>query len=249
MEYVKLGRTGMTVSRICLGCMSYGDPAGGTHPWSLDEEASRPFFIRALELGINFFDTANVYSAGSSEEIVGRALAELTARDEVVIATKVHGRDAPGRQRRRPVTQGDHERDRRQPPSPRDRLRRPLPDPPLGPPHADRGDGRGAARRRQGREGPLRRGLVDVRVAVREGAVHRRPPRLDALRQHAGPLQPPPARGGAGDAPAVRGPGHRRPALEPARAGSSPATGTSPRRGRRPTPSGAPSTTRRRRTG
>ena len=96
MEYVKLGRTGMTVSRICLGCMSYGDPARGTHPWSLDEEASRPFFIRALELGINFFDTANVYSAGSSEEIVGRALAELTTRDEVVIATKVHGRMRQG---------------------------------------------------------------------------------------------------------------------------------------------------------
>ena len=75
MKYVKLGRTGLTVSRICLGCMSYGDPARGTHPWTLDEEASRPFFVRALELGINFFDTANVYSDGTSEEILGRALA------------------------------------------------------------------------------------------------------------------------------------------------------------------------------
>ena len=96
MKYVKLGRTGLTVSQICLGCMSYGDPARGTHPWSLDEEASRPFFVRALELGINFFDTANVYSLGSSEEILGRALAELTPRDEVVIATKVHGRMRDG---------------------------------------------------------------------------------------------------------------------------------------------------------
>src|SRR3954447_18880118 len=76
--------------------MSYGDPERGGHPWSLDEEASGPFFARALELGINFFDTANVYSAGSSEEILGRAIAGLTSRDEVVIATKVHGRMRPG---------------------------------------------------------------------------------------------------------------------------------------------------------
>ncbi len=96
MKYVKLGRTGLTVSRICLGCMSYGDPNRGTHPWSLDEEASRPFIARALDLGINFFDTANVYSDGSSEEILGRAIGALVPRDEVVIATKVHGRMRPG---------------------------------------------------------------------------------------------------------------------------------------------------------
>jgi aryl-alcohol dehydrogenase (NADP+) len=96
MKYAKLGRTGLTVSRVCLGCMSYGDPARGNHPWSLDEEASRPFFERALELGINFFDTANVYSDGSSEEITGRAIAALTDREDVVIATKVHGRMHPG---------------------------------------------------------------------------------------------------------------------------------------------------------
>ena len=96
MRYVKLGRTGLTVSQVCLGCMSYGDPARGGHPWSLDEEASGPFFARALEHGINFFDTANVYSAGSSEEILGRAIARLTTRDEVVIATKVHGRMRQG---------------------------------------------------------------------------------------------------------------------------------------------------------
>ncbi|HKE63921.1 MAG TPA: aldo/keto reductase, partial [Micromonosporaceae bacterium] len=91
MEYVKLGNTGLEVSKICLGAMSYGEPERGAHPWSLPEDASRPFIQRALELGINFIDTANVYSAGSSEEIVGRAVADFVPRDEVVIATKVHG--------------------------------------------------------------------------------------------------------------------------------------------------------------
>jgi aryl-alcohol dehydrogenase (NADP+) len=96
VEYTKLGRTGLTVSRICLGCMSYGDPTRGGHPWSLDEDASRPFFKQALDAGINFFDTANVYSAGSSEEITGRTLLSMTSRDDLVIATKVHGRMRPG---------------------------------------------------------------------------------------------------------------------------------------------------------
>ncbi|AIQ29761.1 MULTISPECIES: aldo/keto reductase [unclassified Paenibacillus] len=96
MEYVKLGTTGLDVSRICLGCMSYGVPERGTHPWSLNEQESRPFIRKALELGINFFDTANIYSDGTSEEIVGRALKDFTSRDEVVIATKVHGKMRPG---------------------------------------------------------------------------------------------------------------------------------------------------------
>jgi len=96
MDYVKLGRTGLDVSRICLGCMSYGVPERGIAPWSLNEEESRPFIRRALELGINFFDTANVYSDGTSEEIVGRALKEFARRDEVVIATKVFFRMGPG---------------------------------------------------------------------------------------------------------------------------------------------------------
>jgi aryl-alcohol dehydrogenase-like predicted oxidoreductase len=96
MDYVRLGKTGLEVSRICLGCMSYGEPGRGGHPWSLDEEASRPFFRQALDQGINFFDTANVYSAGSSEEILGRALLPLTDRDNLVIATKVNGRMRPG---------------------------------------------------------------------------------------------------------------------------------------------------------
>jgi aryl-alcohol dehydrogenase-like predicted oxidoreductase len=89
MEYVRLGNTGMKVSRLCLGCMTYGRPDMGRHPWTLDEAASRPFIQRALELGINFFDTANSYSDGSSEEIVGRALKDFARRDEIVLATKV----------------------------------------------------------------------------------------------------------------------------------------------------------------
>ncbi len=93
---MKLGSTGLDVSRICLGCMSYGVPERGGHPWSLDEEAARPFLRRAVEAGINFFDTANVYSDGTSEEIVGRALADFARRDEIVLATKVHGRMRPG---------------------------------------------------------------------------------------------------------------------------------------------------------
>jgi aryl-alcohol dehydrogenase-like predicted oxidoreductase len=89
MDYVKLGKTGLRVSRLCLGCMSYGVPERGAHPWTLGEEESRPFLARALELGINFFDTSNSYSDGTSEEILGRALRDLARRDEVVIATKV----------------------------------------------------------------------------------------------------------------------------------------------------------------
>ncbi|MEX2138502.1 MAG: aldo/keto reductase [Pirellulales bacterium] len=89
MEYVQLGTSGLKVSRLCLGCMSYGVPERGAHPWTLDEEQSRPFISRALELGINFFDTSNSYSDGTSEEIVGRALRDFAKRDEVVIATKV----------------------------------------------------------------------------------------------------------------------------------------------------------------
>ncbi|MEI7619659.1 MAG: aldo/keto reductase [Actinomycetota bacterium] len=91
MRYVNLGNTGAVVSKICLGCMSYGIPDRGTHAWTLDEEASRPFIRRAVEEGINFFDTANVYSDGTSEEIVGRALNDFARRDEIVLATKVHG--------------------------------------------------------------------------------------------------------------------------------------------------------------
>ncbi len=96
MHYTKLGRTGLDVSRLCLGCMSYGEPGRGNHAWTLGEAASRPFLRRALDLGINFFDTANVYSDGTSEEIVGRALLDYAKRSEVVIATKVNGRMRKG---------------------------------------------------------------------------------------------------------------------------------------------------------
>jgi aryl-alcohol dehydrogenase (NADP+) len=89
MQYVKLGNTGLDVSRLCLGCMSFGVPRDGTHAWTLDEETSRAFIRRAYEAGVNFFDTANVYSYGSSEQVVGRALADFADRDEIVIATKL----------------------------------------------------------------------------------------------------------------------------------------------------------------
>jgi len=96
MDTVRLGRTGLEISRLCLGCMSFGAPDRGNHPWTMGEAASRPFIRKALDLGINFFDTANVYSDGTSEEIVGKALLDFARRDEVVIATKVHGRMHPG---------------------------------------------------------------------------------------------------------------------------------------------------------
>ncbi len=102
MDYINLGKTGLKVSRICLGCMTYGAPAtvgprGVTHPWALNEEESQPFFRQALDLGINFFDTANVYSIGASEEVVGRFLKANTRREAIVLATKVFNpmRDEP----------------------------------------------------------------------------------------------------------------------------------------------------------
>ena len=90
MQYVRLGQTGLKVSRLCLGCMSFGDPGRGFHPWILDEDASRPILKRAVEAGINFFDTSNNYAAGTSEEVTGRALKDFARRDEIVVATKGH---------------------------------------------------------------------------------------------------------------------------------------------------------------
>ena len=92
MEYVKLGHTGLEVSRICLGCMSFGVPGRGGHPWTLEAERSEPLIFQALEAGVTFLDTANVYSDGTSEEVVGKVLAEYGHREEVVLATKVNGR-------------------------------------------------------------------------------------------------------------------------------------------------------------
>jgi aryl-alcohol dehydrogenase-like predicted oxidoreductase len=110
MEYVKLGSTGLEVSRLCLGCMTFGMPAD--RPWMLDEEGGRPIIRRALEAGANFFDTANCYSYGTSEEILGRALKDFARRDEVVIATKVYfpmreGRNALGLSRKAILTEID----------------------------------------------------------------------------------------------------------------------------------------------
>jgi aryl-alcohol dehydrogenase-like predicted oxidoreductase len=96
MRYGKLGTTGLDVSAICLGCMSFGESDRGNHEWSLDEDASRALIKQALEAGINFLDTANVYSDGTSEEFVGRALRDFADRDEIVLATKVHGQMRPG---------------------------------------------------------------------------------------------------------------------------------------------------------
>src|ERR1043165_38727 len=96
MDCTKLGATGLEVSRLCLGCMSFGAPDRGNHTWTLSEEHSRPLIKQALELGINFLDTANVYSDGHSEEIVGRAVKDFARRDEIVLATKVFSRMRPG---------------------------------------------------------------------------------------------------------------------------------------------------------
>ena len=113
MQYVKLGRTGLDISPICIGCMGFGDPSRAYPPWSLDEAASRALIRHAVEAGINFFDTANLYSNGDSEEILGRALKEFTHRDSVVIATKLsaptrNGPNATGLSRKAVMTEIDH---------------------------------------------------------------------------------------------------------------------------------------------
>ncbi|WP_043723723.1 aldo/keto reductase [Kutzneria sp. 744] len=96
MEYLRLGKSGLSVSKVVLGCMSFGDPGAGTHKWSFGVDESRPYFKQAIESGVTTFDTANVYSLGASEEITGQLLKEFAKRDEVVIATKVRGMMGPG---------------------------------------------------------------------------------------------------------------------------------------------------------
>ncbi len=98
MEYTRLGTTGLQVSRIALGCMSYGNPGTGLHGWTLGEDAAQPFFRQAVELGVTFWDTANVYQQGSSEEFIGRAIGRYSRREDIVLATKVSGKmhDGPG---------------------------------------------------------------------------------------------------------------------------------------------------------
>jgi 1-deoxyxylulose-5-phosphate synthase len=112
MEYTNLGKSGLKVSRICLGCMTYGLPNRGAHSWTLDEEKSRPLIREAIELGINFFDTANTYSDGTSEAIVGRALEDFARREEIIVATKVYfpmreGPNARGLSRKSIMTEID----------------------------------------------------------------------------------------------------------------------------------------------
>ncbi len=113
MQYIKLGHTGLDVSPLCIGCMGFGDPSRGYPAWALGEEASRPLIRHAIEAGINFFDTANLYSNGNSEEILGRALKDFTTRDAVVIATKLsaptrNGPNAIGLSRKAIMTEIDH---------------------------------------------------------------------------------------------------------------------------------------------
>lgn len=96
MQYTRLGSSGLEISRLCLGCMSFGDPAKGNHSWVLDEEQSRHIIRHALESGITFFDTANTYSLGESEAVLGRTLWSMARREDVVLATKVYGRMRPG---------------------------------------------------------------------------------------------------------------------------------------------------------
>ncbi len=113
MRYAKLGNSGLSVSKICLGAMSFGTPDRGPHAWTMNEEDSRVIIKNALDAGINFFDTANIYSAGSSEEILGKALNDFADRDEVVIATKLNGAmrkdaNAAGLSRKAVMTEIDH---------------------------------------------------------------------------------------------------------------------------------------------
>ena len=127
LQYVRYGSSGIKVSRLCFGCMSFGDPAW--HEWVLDDKASRPFFKAALEKGINYFDTADLYSHGESEAVTGRALKEMARRDEVVIATKVCRPMGPGPEPAGPVAQAHHGIDRCVAEAAADRLCRPLCDP------------------------------------------------------------------------------------------------------------------------
>src|ERR1700726_4957245 len=215
MKYTKLGRTGLDVSRICLGCMSYGGGNLGNHAWSLPEEESRPFIKKALEAGINFFDTANRYSLGSSEEILGRAIKDFARRDEVVIATKVYGRMRPGPNgaglsRKAIFAEIDNS------------LRR------LGMDYVDL-----YQIHRFDHDTPIEETLEALHDVVKAGkaryigassmhawqfarARHRREARLDTLRHHAEPRKPALPRRGARDAAAMRDRRHRRHPLEPA---------------------------------
>ena len=219
MDTTNLGSSGLRVSRIALGCMSFGDPGRGGYSWTLPEEQAAPFFRQAVELGITFWDTANAYSDGSSEELVGRAINEYASREDDRPRDQAVLPDARRARRVRAVPQSDDGTDRRLAAPARHRLRRPLPGPPLRPRDAGRGDHGGPARRRPGREGALPRRLLDVGVAVREAAARGRAERLDPVRVDAEPVQPAATRGGTRDVRPARRPGRRQHPVEPARPG------------------------------
>ncbi len=216
MDYVKFGNTGLDVSRLCLGCMTYGISDRGAHAWTLDEDKSRPLIKQAIELGINFFDTANVYSDGTSEEIVGRALKDFTRRDDVVLATKVFNRMRPGPNgaglsRKAIMTEVDHS------------LRR------LGTDYIDL-----YQIHRLDKNTPIEETLEALHDVVKAGKVRYigassmyawqfskalytvAAERLDRICQHAEPCQSAEPRGRARDAAALRGPEDRGDAVEPA---------------------------------
>lgn len=190
MEYAKFGKTGLEVSKICLGCMTFGDPGRGNHAWSLREEESRTMIKQAIDLGINFLDTANTYSNGSSEEIVGRAIKDFAKREDIVLATKVFNRMRPGPNgaglsRKAIFDEIDNS------------LRR------LGTDYVDlyqihrfdyttpiEENAGSAARHRQIGQGPLYRRLLHVCLAIRQGALRLQTERLDRIRQHAGSPEP-----------------------------------------------------------
>ncbi len=183
MQYNPLGKTDLRVSRLCLGCMTFGEPDRGNHAWTLPEESSRPIIKRALEGGINFFDTANSYSDGSSEEIVGRALRDFARREDVVVATKVFHRvgDLPEGLSRAQILRSID-----------DSLRRLGMDyvdilPILQ--HADRRDAGSPERRGKSRESALYRRVIHARFAVCSGTGTTKTARLGAVCQYAGSLQ------------------------------------------------------------
>ena len=183
MEYTRLGDTGLRISRLALGCMSYGDPTTeGAHRWALADDEAQPFFRQAIELGITFWDTANVYQAGTSEEVTGRAIRRYSRREDIVLATKVFGKmhDGPGGSglsRKAIMEQIDASLTR------------------LGTDYIDlyqihRFDPATPVAETmealhdivKSREGPLHRRVIDVRVAVRQAAARRLPGRLDPVR-------------------------------------------------------------------
>ena len=219
MDYVNLGKTGLKVSRICLGCMTYGEPVTGaakpgSHAWALNEQESQPFLRQALDLGINFFDTANVYSHGESEKVLGRFLKANTRREAMVIATKLNGvmRDDPnghGLSRKSIFFELDES------------LRRLQTD------YVDlyqihRWDYETpieetlerAERCGEIGQGALHRRFLDARLAIHQSSLSRGPARLDAFCFHAESLQPDLPRRGARDDSALQVRGHRHHSME-----------------------------------